>query len=90
VRWGRLRWNQFATIAFVKAGSWYHGVSMASIYDMFAAECSRIAARTKVKSDKADLLRLADQWKVVAAEQNGEVGKSAHRPTRALHAPERR
>jgi hypothetical protein len=63
---------------------------MASIYEMFAADCARIAAKTKAKSDKADLLRLAEQWKVVAAEQEGEVGKSAVRAPRALHAPDSR
>ena len=40
---------------------------------------------------KADLLQLAEQWKVVAAERNGEVGKSAVCPTSAaVHAPEGR
>jgi hypothetical protein len=64
---------------------------MISIYEMFAEDCARIAARTKAKSDKADLLRLAEQWKVVAAEQNGEVGKSAvHPKPAAVHAPEGR
>jgi hypothetical protein len=62
---------------------------MSSIYDLFAKDCAAIAAKTPKNSDKADLLRLAQQWKVVAAEQDGEVGKSAHRPAPALHAPER-
>ena len=64
---------------------------MTSIYEMFAEDCVRIAAKTKAKSDKADLLRLAEQWKVVAAERNGEVGKSGVCPTSAaVHAPEGR
>jgi hypothetical protein len=63
---------------------------MTSIYEMFAADCARIAAKTKAKSEKTDLLRLVEQWKVAAAEQAGEVGKSAVRPTQALHGPERR
>jgi hypothetical protein len=55
-----------------------------------AEDCARIAAKTKAKSDKRLLLRLAKRWKLVAAEQDGEVGKSAERPTKALHSPERR
>jgi hypothetical protein len=62
---------------------------MASIYDMFAEDCARIAAKTEAKSDKAALLRLAQQWRVVEAERNGELGKSAVR-TDPLQAPERR
>jgi hypothetical protein len=62
---------------------------MTSIYEMFAEDCARIAAKTKKKSDKADLVRLSEQWKVVAAEQNGEVGKSAISPKQAaVHASE--
>ena len=55
---------------------------MTSIYDMFAEDCIRIAAKTKSNSDKADLLRLAKQWQVTAAEHYGEIGKSAVRATR--------
>ncbi len=50
---------------------------MSSIYEMFAEDCARIAAKTKAKSYKANLLRLAKQWKVMATEQGREVGKSA-------------
>jgi hypothetical protein len=53
---------------------------MTSIYDLFAKNCAAIAAKTKMKSDRAQLLRLAKQWELVAAEQAGEVGKSAVRP----------
>jgi hypothetical protein len=63
---------------------------MTSIYDLFAADCARIAAKTKKKSDKAHLLRLAKQWQTVAAEQEREIGKSAVFPVSAHQAPERR
>jgi hypothetical protein len=48
-----------------------------SIYDQFAKDCAALAAKTKGKSDKASLMRLAKQWQVVSAEQEGEIGKSA-------------
>ncbi len=54
---------------------------MTSIYETFAEDCVRIAAKAKSKSDKAELLRLAKQWQVTAAEQDGEIGKSAVRAT---------
>jgi hypothetical protein len=63
---------------------------MTSIYDLFAHDCAKIAAKTKNKSDKAHLLRLAKQWQMVATEQDGEIGKSALFPVPALKAPERR
>jgi hypothetical protein len=63
---------------------------MTSIYDLFAKQCAEIAAKTKSKSAKAQLLRWEKQWRVVAAEQEGEVGKSAVLPAPALHAPEQR
>jgi hypothetical protein len=63
---------------------------MTSIYEMFAEDRVRISAKTKAKSDKADLLRLAQHWKVVASEQHGELGKSAVRTTPAVHFPETR
>jgi hypothetical protein len=63
---------------------------MTSIYEMFADNCARIAAKTKAKSDKAHVLRLEKQWRVVAAEQEREIGKSAVRATQALHSPEGR
>ena len=62
---------------------------MTSIYDLFARDCAKIAAKTKKKSDKAHLLRLAKQWQMVATEQEGEIGKSAVFPMPALQAPER-
>ncbi len=55
---------------------------MTSIYETFAEDCVRIAVKAKSKTDKADLLRLAKQWQVMAAEQDGEIGKSAVRATR--------
>ena len=42
---------------------------MTSIYDDFASDCAALAAKTKRKSDKMRLLRLAEQWRVVAVEQ---------------------
>jgi hypothetical protein len=57
--------------------------SMTSIYDLFAEDCARIAAKTKKNSDKAHLLRLAKQWQTVAAEQEREIGKSAVFPVPA-------
>jgi hypothetical protein len=60
---------------------------MTSIYGIFAKDCARVAAKTKSKSNKTDLLRLAEQWKVVQAEQKGEIGKSAVRATQSVHAP---
>jgi hypothetical protein len=35
---------------------------MTSIYELFAKDCAEIAPKTKLKSDKAHLLRLAKQW----------------------------
>jgi hypothetical protein len=61
--------------------------AMTSIYDLFAQDCAKIAAKTKKKSNKARLLRLAKQWQMVATEQEGEIGKSALFPVPALQAP---
>jgi hypothetical protein len=63
---------------------------MNSIYDLFAKDCAAIAARSTDKSTRAELYRLAQEWQMMDAEAQGEVGKSAHRPAPALHAPERR
>jgi hypothetical protein len=63
---------------------------MNSIYDLFAKDCAAIAAKTQKQSDKAHLLRLAQQWQSMDAEAHGEVGRSAHTPKPAFQAPERR
>jgi hypothetical protein len=63
---------------------------MASIYEMFAEDCARIAAKTKAQSDKADLLRLAEQWRLIAVEQEREIGKSALRAPGPVHVSEGR
>jgi hypothetical protein len=63
---------------------------MGSIYERFASDCVRLAAKSTDKSTRAELYRLAQQWQMMDAEAQGEVGKSAHRPAPALHAPERR
>jgi hypothetical protein len=61
-----------------------------SIYDDFAKDCVTIAEKTEDKSTKTKLLRLADQWRIVAYEASGEAGKSTALPVSALQAVERR
>jgi hypothetical protein len=58
---------------------------MTSLYDLFADDCARIAAKTKAECHKSGLLRLADQWRAMEAEQTRELGKSA-----VLATPKRR
>jgi hypothetical protein len=48
---------------------------MASIYDTFAESCAALAAKSKRESDKAHLLRLADQWRTVPADRHGPGSK---------------
>ena len=44
---------------------------MPSIYDVLAESCAALAAKSKREADKADLLRLADQWRTVPADRLG-------------------
>jgi hypothetical protein len=61
-----------------------------TIYDKYAEDCVRIAEYAKHQSDRADLLRLAEQWRIVSAEHAGEVSKHSVLPTPAMQAIERR
>jgi hypothetical protein len=60
---------------------------MGSIYERFASDCVRLAAKSTDKSKRAELYRLARQWQMMDAEAQGEVGKSAHRPPPAFMLP---
>jgi hypothetical protein len=61
---------------------------MSSIYERFASDCVRLAAKSKDKSMRAELYRLAQQWQMMDAEAQGEVGRSAHTPQPAFQALE--
>ena len=60
---------------------------MGSIYERFASDCVRLAAKSTNKSSRAEPYRLAQQWQMMDAEAQGEVGKSAHRPPPAFMLP---
>jgi hypothetical protein len=61
---------------------------MSSIYERFASDCVRLAAKSTDKSMRAELYRLAQQWQMMNTEAQGEVGRSAHTPQPALQALE--
>jgi hypothetical protein len=44
---------------------------MPSLYDVIADSCAALAAKAKHKSDKVQLLQLADQWRTVPADRQG-------------------
>jgi hypothetical protein len=44
---------------------------MPSLYDVIADSCAALAAKAKHKSDKVQLLQLADQWRTVPAHRQG-------------------
>jgi hypothetical protein len=50
---------------------------MVSLYDVIADSCSALAARTKHKSDRLQLLQLADQWRTVPGDRQGPGKKQA-------------
>jgi hypothetical protein len=75
---------------FVRSGRGNTWCLMSSIYERFASDCVRLAAKSKDKSTRAELYRLARQWQSMGAEAQGEVGRSAHTPKPAFQAPERR
>jgi hypothetical protein len=74
----------------VSSGRGNTGVFMSSIYARFASDCVRLASKSKDKSMRAELYRLAQQWQMMDAEAQGEIGRSAHMPQPAFHAPEGR
>jgi hypothetical protein len=45
---------------------------MTTINGYFAREFAEIAAKTKSKSPRARLLRMAKQWQVIAIDQEGK------------------
>jgi hypothetical protein len=61
---------------------------MSSIYERFASDCVRLAAKSTDKSMRAELYRLAQQWQMMDTEAQGEVGRSAHTPQPAFQALE--
>jgi hypothetical protein len=62
---------------------------MGSIYERFASDCVRLAAKSTNKSKRAELYRLAQQWQMIDAEAQGGWAR-APSSNASLHAPERR
>jgi hypothetical protein len=69
-------------IALASAATWWP--QMTSIYEQFAKDCAKMASKTKNGPERTRLLQLAGQWQGVAAEQEGETGKTALLRTREL------
>jgi hypothetical protein len=62
---------------------------MPSLYDVIADSCAALAAKAKHKSDKVQLLQLADQWRTVPADHQGPGRKPPPSVTRAGDAVNR-